>query len=571
MSIRITSAKILRGSISFVATLLCMVLMLPFSSLAASVTLNAADDVYTDSSRISTAGYTTADMASVKDDSQSKIVNYVGSTPSINVLNGRTVVKFDLSGISGTINSASFKFNVIDIHGAPILNLIKVNDNTWSEQPSGQSSFPTYTDTDYITQNSTPYSNKSVTTGWNSIDVKDYIQEKINAGSQYVTIAMTGYATNPIDADFDFVSLNNGGSLIPALTVDYTPSPTVTGVSPTSGPSTGGTSVTITGANLSAATAVKFGSTNATGFTVNSSTSITATAPAGTAGTVDITVATAGGTSTTSASDRFTYVAAPIVSSISPSSGSTGGGTTVVITGIGFVDGAMVTIGDIATTGVTWVSATSITANTPPGTAGAKNVVVTNPDTQTGTLTNGFTYVAASNTLVINLAGNGSGTVTSTSPDSAINCIKGSSSGCSADYTVGTPVTLTATGDWKSLFTGWGVNSPGGVVTMDSSKTVTATFDLVNRVKLVSSAASFASIQDACDAATSGDTILAQDYFFQEPNGVTIGALSAKTLTIRGGYTLGDASYSAITGVTSVQGPVKIQSGTLTVERLMIR
>ena len=58
-------------------------------------------------------------------------------------------------------------------------------------------------------------------------------------------------------------------------------SPAVTGISPASGPTAGGTSVTITGTNLDAATGVKFGTTAAANFTVNSATQITATAPAG--------------------------------------------------------------------------------------------------------------------------------------------------------------------------------------------------------------------------------------------------------------------------------------------------
>ena len=92
-------------------------------------------------------------------------------------------------------------------------------------------------------------------------------------------------------------------------------------VSPTSGPSTGGTTVTVTGTNLTGATAVRFGATAATTFTVANATTITATAPAGT-GTVDVTVTTAGGTSTTSAADQYTYTAAPPPGTIpSPVSG----------------------------------------------------------------------------------------------------------------------------------------------------------------------------------------------------------------------------------------------------------
>jgi hypothetical protein len=83
--------------------------------------------------------------------------------------------------------------------------------------------------------------------------------------------------------------------------------PTVTAVSPNGGPPAGGTSVTITGTNLTGASAVAFGGTAATQFTVNSATKITATSPAESAGTVDVTVTSGNGTSATSAADHFTY------------------------------------------------------------------------------------------------------------------------------------------------------------------------------------------------------------------------------------------------------------------------
>lgn len=84
-----------------------------------------------------------------------------------------------------------------------------------------------------------------------------------------------------------------------------TASPTVTGISPSSGPATGGTSVTITGTNLTGATGVSFGGTAAASFTVDSATQITATTPAHAAGTVNVTVTTAGGTGT--GTGLFTY------------------------------------------------------------------------------------------------------------------------------------------------------------------------------------------------------------------------------------------------------------------------
>ncbi len=79
--------------------------------------------------------------------------------------------------------------------------------------------------------------------------------------------------------------------------------PTVTKLTPASGPTTGGTTVTITGTGfvgLSGAAAVRFGTTNATSYVVDSATKITAVAPAHAGGAVNVTVTAAGGTSSTS-------------------------------------------------------------------------------------------------------------------------------------------------------------------------------------------------------------------------------------------------------------------------------
>ena len=69
------------------------------------------------------------------------------------------------------------------------------------------------------------------------------------------------------------------GSLANGFT--YVVAPTVSSVSPNSGPVAGGTAVTITGTNFAAGATVKFGATAATNVVVVSSTSITATTPAG--------------------------------------------------------------------------------------------------------------------------------------------------------------------------------------------------------------------------------------------------------------------------------------------------
>ena len=90
-----------------------------------------------------------------------------------------------------------------------------------------------------------------------------------------------------------------------------TPRPVVTGISPTSGPAAGGTSVTVTGTNLTGGT-VAFGPNAATGVTCGA-TSCTTTSPAGT-GTVDVEVTTTAGTSAATSADQFTYTSAPLPS-----------------------------------------------------------------------------------------------------------------------------------------------------------------------------------------------------------------------------------------------------------------
>jgi len=89
----------------------------------------------------------------------------------------------------------------------------------------------------------------------------------------------------------------------------YYPVPTLTGVSPNTGPSAGGTSVALTGTGFLGVTGVTFGGTNASSYTVNSTTSITASTPAKTAGAVDVAVTTPGGTATSSGG--FTFSAPP--------------------------------------------------------------------------------------------------------------------------------------------------------------------------------------------------------------------------------------------------------------------
>ena len=83
------------------------------------------------------------------------------------------------------------------------------------------------------------------------------------------------------------------------------------------------------------------------------------------------------------------------ISSVSPSFGSAAGGTAITIAGKNFTGATSVMIGGITATSFVVVSATSITAVSPIGSAGAKDVVVTTP-AGTATLVGGFVLIAGS-------------------------------------------------------------------------------------------------------------------------------------------------------------------------------
>ncbi len=125
----------------------------------------------------------------------------------------------------------------------------------------------------------------------------------VNSDTRIMATSPPGNA-GPIDVTVTTSAGTSATSAADQFT--YVPPPTVTAVTPNNGPIGGATAVTITGTNFTGASAVKFGAKTAT-FTVSSATQISANSPAGSAGTVDVTVTTPGGTSKTSTSDQFSY------------------------------------------------------------------------------------------------------------------------------------------------------------------------------------------------------------------------------------------------------------------------
>jgi hypothetical protein len=196
-------------------------------------------------------------------------------------------------------------------------------------------------------------------------------------------------AVSPSGTGVVGVTVATAGGTSNPVSFFYVGAPFKSSLSATQGPLAGGNTVTVAGTGLSTATSVSFGS-NAVTPTVVSDSEITAVVPAGAAaGPVPVTVTAAGGSNN---GITYTYVDVPAVTTLSPTSGPTSGGTAVTITGTNLGTTDSVTFDGVAASFAV-VNSTTVSAVTPPGTAGAVDVAVSNP-AGTDTAVGGYTYVA---------------------------------------------------------------------------------------------------------------------------------------------------------------------------------
>jgi hypothetical protein len=193
----------------------------------------------------------------------------------------------------------------------------------------------------------------------------------------------------------------NGESFVLAGGFEYVQEvklpPEIKSISPATGLEAGGYLIVIDGANFKQGVTVEIGGKNAPIYTFVDSTKIRVKAPAGTLGKADVVVTNPDGQSVT-LTEGFEYVKAaakpaPVIKTLSPATGSVAGGYNTVIDGANFISGATVTIGGKNAPVYTFVSSTRIRVKVPAGTIGNADVVLTNPDEQTVSLTNGFTYI----------------------------------------------------------------------------------------------------------------------------------------------------------------------------------
>jgi IPT/TIG domain len=200
--------------------------------------------------------------------------------------------------------------------------------------------------------------------------------------------AVTVYVTNPD---------GQTASLPASYTYDLPPA--VTGVTPNAGPIAGGNTVTVNGQYFRgspAAPTVSFGALTipAASVTFVNNTQLRVVLPSGGSGTVAVTVVNPDG-QIASLPNAYTFNPAPSITGVTPGAGSTAGGTTVTITGTNFISGATVAFGQNNATSVAFVSATKLTAVTPPSTGGVEGAVtvyVTIPDGQTAALPASYVY-----------------------------------------------------------------------------------------------------------------------------------------------------------------------------------
>lgn len=177
------------------------------------------------------------------------------------------------------------------------------------------------------------------------------------------------------------------------------PPPSISGVSPATGPSNGGTVVTISGANFQSGAAVTFGGVAAQSVNVTGSGTIVAITPPGPASeeqgvALDVKVTNPDGLSVTQ-TQAFRYTSAPLsISIVSPASGPNTGGTLVSISGSGFTSAlanATVKFGGVAGTELHVSDAATLTVKTPAHANGTVDVAITMGN-QTITALAAFTY-----------------------------------------------------------------------------------------------------------------------------------------------------------------------------------
>jgi hypothetical protein len=206
------------------------------------------------------------------------------------------------------------------------------------------------------------------------------------------TLAVKGVKIGGTAVNVTLPSTNGGATF--ALIVDVADPAailTVSKIAPTTGPDAGRTAVTINGTQLRPDCAVTFGDVPAS-VTSGEATFLAVATPAHSAGTVDVTITC--GSASASLPNAFTFVStAPLIAQVSPSFGSTAGGTLIRVTGENFTSGCWPFLDSLAARGAL-VKGNEIFASTPAHGAATVDVAVRCENGRDAAQAKAFNYVA---------------------------------------------------------------------------------------------------------------------------------------------------------------------------------
>ncbi|MFQ5604354.1 MAG: IPT/TIG domain-containing protein, partial [bacterium] len=271
-----------------------------------------------------------------------------------------TYLKFNISGLSGSIQSATLKLFVID-SGSDGGAIYSVSNNFLGTNTPWTEAGLIFTNAPEIT--GSPLSSLG------AVNLNETVEFDVTAaisGNGMVSFAISNNSGDAVKYS------SKQGVQVPVLEIvtgsGSSNVPSITSFSPAAGPV--GTEVTVTGNNFNAVSSVKFNGIAATIFTADSDTQLRANVPPG-ASTGKISVANASGTGTSS--NNFTVVGSPVISSFSPVSGPVS--TEVTIVGSNLSGLLSVTFNGTPATNFTLDSDSQVRANVPNGATTGKIAV----------------------------------------------------------------------------------------------------------------------------------------------------------------------------------------------------
>jgi hypothetical protein len=225
--------------------------------------------------------------------------------------------------------------------------------------------------------------------------------DRLEVGASSVTVSCltttscTGVLPPSAPGTLDLVMSVEDATTSPESAADeftFAGPPDITKLDPTSGPTLGGSKLTIWGNNFEGDVSVDVGGKPARAVNVVSTSEIVIDTPAG-SGSSDVAVTTVAGSTPSVPADEYTFLAPPSITKITPAVGPTSGGTKVTIRGRNFHGDVRVRFGDKIAKVVHVISSSQISVSVPAGSGAAYVTVSTVGGTSRTDPTTKFTFM----------------------------------------------------------------------------------------------------------------------------------------------------------------------------------